>query len=50
MRTLAITLIITQILVIIQVAINIQQTLKLDEFQKEINCLHHDLVYVGSEW
>lgn len=50
MKTLAIAFIISQIVFITQIVINIQQTLKLTEFQKEISCLRHDLVYAGGEW
>ena len=48
MKILKIALIVTQIIVIIQIVINIQQTQQISELNKKVACLEQGRIYVGD--
>ena len=50
MKIFLIAFIISQIVLAIQIGINIQQSLRLNEMQKELNCLYRDMVYAGGDF
>ena len=50
MKILTISFIVLQLIILVQIYININQTKQINELQSHVLCLRMDKLYVGEEW